>query len=69
MTNFEKIKNMTIKEVAKTFCEELLCHCKSCIFEYECNHKGEGIKRWLESEASTEDKGRKRNESLYNKWH
>ena len=52
MTNYEKIKNMTIDEMSK-----LLCHrdrdCKNCPCDntYYCNKEIKMFKKWLESEA------------------
>ena len=44
MTNFEKIKNMSIEEMARFIDECTLCelsHCRNCIFRnYECNQFG-----------------------------
>ena len=55
MTNYEKIKAMSVEEMAE-FCDS--CSCKRCIYykehelnfcdEYECI---DGITQWLESEV------------------
>lgn len=59
MTNFEKIKMMTIKEFSDTFCDNLHTGCSSCKFYFECftGKLGCGIKNWLESEANPDSDG------------
>lgn len=56
MTNFEKIKNMTVIEMAARLemlaCTTCPCNCSECPF----NHKGclcdkSGFIKWLNSEA------------------
>ena len=55
MTNYEKIKNMTIEEMAKLFTRYY--HCGFCVnhpsfYLRECY---EGTKKFLESEAVEDD--------------
>lgn len=58
MTNYEKIKNMSVEEMAKMllfkkfscvpFCEE----CNNCNqYNFKLPHCEEGIKQWLNSEV------------------
>lgn len=55
MTNFEKIKSMSVDELAKKLDE--LCSCSHCPFIEFCDENVEGttctgvLKKWLESEA------------------
>ena len=51
MTNFEKIKQMSVEKMAKVI--EKSCEV-CCIYNGNCtanNNCTDGIKRWLESEA------------------
>jgi hypothetical protein len=47
MTNFEKIKNMSVNEMTEFFAKHQMCSVYN-ICEYECN---ECFKKWLESES------------------
>ena len=57
MTNFERIKAMTLQEFAKWFEETSVCECCACgnsrraCTGVTCTLN---IKRWLEQEAKTE---------------
>lgn len=61
MTNFEKIKSMSIEELAKIMCDTLDCNCCPCaevdniFFETHCpatpNHGYKLLVKFLESEA------------------
>ena len=51
MNNFEKIKSMTIDEMALLLCDD--CHCCAYYDDGDClklSHCLEGVKQWLESE-------------------
>lgn len=53
MTNFERIKNMTVEEMAISFgalCDSIL-YCPLCPFNEWCEIGSNGFKKWLESEA------------------
>lgn len=57
MTNYEKIKNMTIDEMADMICNQQT-GCGCCRHYIDCvqsRNMGLGIKKWLESEAGTEE--------------
>lgn len=52
MTNFEKIKNMSIEEFAKFLADFEICHCCfGCDEEYADDEVGceKGVKLWLEN--------------------
>ena len=54
MTNYEKIKAMSVKEMAEFL--DFNCQCIICIHKDECKVDGtfdctEGTKKWLEKEA------------------
>ena len=52
MTNFEKIKNMSVEELANFICGLTYCdYCPIC-YRGGCEHSWE---RWLESEAEDND--------------
>jgi hypothetical protein len=52
MTNFEKIKNMSVEELANFICGLTYCdYCPICC-RGGCEHSWE---RWLESEAEDND--------------
>jgi len=54
MTNFEKIKKMTIEELAKVITE--YSYCKSdCEWENGCEHPTECSKKWLLEESKNDD--------------
>ena len=56
MTNYERIKNMAIDEMADTICN-FQTGCGCCRFYVDClqsREMGIGARKWLESEASTE---------------
>ena len=55
MTNFEKIKNMTVEEMAK-WLQDALKECDVCYGKYNTcpNTCIYGIKNYLESEAENE---------------
>lgn len=62
MNNYEKIKNMTIEEMARFFKHIKNYICKLCIYnnnEYNCYSDNlscfDGIKQWLESEVEDEN--------------
>lgn len=49
MTNYDKIRNMTIEEMATLLQHLVICNmCKNDDCSQSCN---DGIKQWLESEA------------------
>ena len=48
MTNYEKIKNMSIEDMALEICETHM-DCDTCRFHNDCESDGEGIMSWLES--------------------
>lgn len=54
MTNYEKIKQMSIDEMAE-FLDGLFIHCITCAFKFRDDCKNAdcvlGHKQWLESEA------------------
>lgn len=61
MTNYEKIKNMTVEEMAETIIDVVEDCQKYCVFtkDGKCNSFGanftnckNGVKQWLESEES-----------------
>lgn len=55
MTNFEKIKAMSVKEMASFLSEELNLVCDSCPVINTCTTNDNGcranLQRWLESEV------------------
>ena len=56
MTNYEKIKNMSVEEMAETclkICESAET-CSNCPFTKDCpaNESGQTFTKWLESEAN-----------------
>lgn len=56
MTNYEKIKNMSIDEMADFIDNDNCCACciyayKGCSLSKDCRN---GIRQWLESEAEQE---------------
>ena len=56
MSNFEKIKNMTIEEMVVFFCKGQF-GCDGCWGQKEsfvCNSEHERIRKWLEEEEYTE---------------
>ncbi len=55
MTNFERIKNMSVEEMAAQIIETGL-GCEYCKYDdYTCSNDCEfGVKKWLESEAEDE---------------
>ena len=57
MSNYEKIKSMSINELADFFCDKLHTGCEGCKFYLDCYQNmnmGIGIKQWLEDEEATE---------------
>ena len=48
MTNYEKIKAMSIEDMALEICETHM-DCETCRFHNDCESDGEGIRSWLES--------------------
>lgn len=55
MTNYEKIKEMSIDEMAALFsvaCGFCVCACEPGNCSLSCK---EGVKKWLESEAETKE--------------
>lgn len=58
MSNFEKIKSMSINELADLFCDKLHTGCGNCKFYLDCYQNmnmGIGIKQWLEDEAEEKE--------------
>lgn len=53
MTNFEKIKQMNVDEMAELLVDKFKCLDCECV--YNCNACLFYIKRWLESEAEEND--------------
>ena len=60
MTNYEKIKNMSIDELAKYLCLQVHIikggsNCEDCEYSGHgiCNYKRDDIKKYLNSEADT----------------
>ena len=55
MTNYERIKNRTIEQVASNLAE--YGDCANCAYDqYTCAEDCEyGIKKWLEREAESDD--------------
>lgn len=56
MTNYEKIKNMSVEEMAKfmDIHSNYPCrHCIGCESNIDCE---QGIRKWLESEAENENR-------------
>lgn len=57
MTNFEKIKNMTVEEMVEFIIYEHSCDCCNCADDDDC--KGlkcrEGVREWLKQEATDND--------------
>ena len=51
MTNFEKIKSMTIEEIAECIVDEFKIDCSKCESRYDYNACLTCIKHWLESEV------------------
>ena len=57
-TNYEKIKNMNIDEMARMIKDEMMCQCRFCIYSKDClgtdyqrTRCFDGIKQWLEQEC------------------
>lgn len=51
MTNYDRIKQMSVKEMV-AFLQNVTCY-TTCIYQKECQadkNCNEGIKKWLESE-------------------
>ena len=53
MTNYEKIKNMSVEEMAKFLCESFIV-CSDCPVRDSCVRDHEGFSYWLESEVEEE---------------
>ena len=53
MTNYEKIKAMTLEEMAEEICNTHK-DCYECEFDKDCDFECDGVTKWLKSEASTE---------------
>ena len=58
MNNYEKIKNMTLDEMAETFQKKFCCEVCTLVFEphkcplYTCKEQRmNNLKRWLKQEA------------------
>ena len=51
MTNFEKIEQMSIEEMAEFIADEFKCPNCDRVRVYNCNVCVSYIKRWLESEV------------------
>lgn len=53
MTNFERIKAMSVEEMAKCLCEMMTAECCdfSCPAREYCTPHNNGLPRWLESEV------------------
>lgn len=56
MTNYEKIKAMTIDEMAKALCDQQ-GECYDCPYGNYCGSETGGARKWLTMEASDEGKG------------
>lgn len=59
MTNYEKIKEMTLEELATFLCnsfDEAFNNCEECPAREYCRKGCNGFKVWLESEAKDEKK-------------
>ena len=57
MTNYERIKSMTIDEMAKFICQEGRTTCERCDLAHNpsiCSEALEIHKQWLEDEEATE---------------
>ena len=55
MTNYEKIKQMNLEEMALEICDTHM-DCETCRFHWDCESDGDGIKEWLKKESSTEER-------------
>ena len=58
MTNYEKLKSMSIEEMARELCQKLGI-CDGCPSQWRCYDEGGlflgiCVKEWLESEVETE---------------
>lgn len=54
MTNFERIKNMSVDEMALFFCNELELECRDCIASDDCHRGHNGFKTWLTKKLDDE---------------
>lgn len=58
MTNYERIKNMSIEEMAKAL--DVLTPCEHCKYNHKCGQGypdrecADGVRLWLESEVDAE---------------
>ena len=56
MTNYERIKNMSVEEMAEAL--DVLTPCEHCKYNHKCGQGypdrvcEQGIKQWLESEVT-----------------
>lgn len=66
ITNYEKIKAMSLDELAIEICKSHE-RCDNCRYSQGCKVVGDGMRKWLESEASIEEKTPVRNRGAYPK--